>query len=108
MADIANSGGERRAAHQRLSTGGLARWARACATHPRRVFLSWLAILAGLIVLVVTVGGALKDVFEIPGSDTQKAIDLIESEFSSEQGAVLNLVFAAPPGQRLDTPERKA
>ena len=84
MAEIANSGGERRAAHERLSTGALARWARACATHPRRVFLSWLGILAALIVLVVTVGGALKDVFEIPGSDTQKAIDLIESQFISE------------------------
>ncbi len=54
------------------------------------------------------IGGSLKDEFEIPGSDTQKATDLIESEFSSEQGAVLNLVFAAPEGQRLDTPERKA
>ena len=43
-----------------------------------------------------------------PGSDTQKATDLIESEFASEQGGVLNLVFAAPAGQRLDTPERKA
>ena len=108
MTESAIGGEERRAAHERLSTGALARWARACATHPRRVFLSWLAILAGLIVLVFTVGGALKDVFEIPGSDTQKATDLIESQFTSEQGAVLNLVFAAPPGQRLDTPQRKA
>ena len=57
--------------------------------------------------LVATVGGSLKDEFEIPGSDTQKATDLIESEFASEQGGVLNLVFAAPEGERLDTPERK-
>ena len=57
-----------------------------------------------LIVLVATVGGSLKDEFEIPGSDTQKATDLIEAEFASEQGAVLNLVFAAPEGERLDTP----
>ena len=68
----------------------------------------WLAITAGLIVLVATVGGGLKDQFEIPGSDAQKATDLIESQFASEQGSVLNLVFAAPEGQRLDTPERKA
>ena len=40
-------------------------------------------------------GGSLKDEFEIPGSDSQRAIDLIESEFASEQGAVMNLVFAA-------------
>jgi RND superfamily putative drug exporter len=108
MAEKLISGRERRSAHERLATGALARWARACATHPWRVVAAWLAILAGLIVLVITVGGALKDVFEIPGSDTQKATDLIESEFSSEQGAVLNLVFAAPAGQRLDSPERKA
>ena len=33
-----------------------------------------------------------------PGSDTQKAVDLIEAEFASEQGAVLNIVLAAPGG----------
>ena len=98
----------RRAAHERLSTGALAGWMRACASHPWRVVLSWLGIVALLIVLVGTVGGSLKDEFEIPGSDTQRATDLIEAEFASEQGAVLNLVFAAPEGERLDTPERKA
>jgi putative drug exporter of the RND superfamily len=99
---------DRRAAHERLSTGALARWARACATHPWRVVFGWIGIVVLLVVLVATVGGSLKDEFEIPGSDTQKATDLIEKEFVSEQGGVLNLVFAAPPGQRLDTPERKA
>src|SRR6266498_5994824 len=100
--------GERRAAHERLATGALARWTRACATHPWRVVFGWVGIVVLLIVLVGTVGGQLRDKFEIPGSDTQKATDLIESEFASEQGGVLNLVFAVPPGQRLDTPERKA
>src|SRR5215216_6013353 len=98
----------RRAAHERLATGALARWHRRCATHPWRVVGAWVGIVAGLIVLVATVGGSLKDEFEIPGSDTQKATDLIEAEFASEQGGVLNLVFAAPEGQRLDTPKRKA
>ena len=99
---------DRLAAHERLSTGGLARWMRWCANNPWKVVLGWVAIIAALIVLVATVGGSLKDEFEIPGSDTQKATDLIESEFASEQGSVLNLVFAAPEGERLDTPERKA
>jgi putative drug exporter of the RND superfamily len=98
---------DRRAAHERLSTGALAGWYRACASHPWRVIISSLGAIAALIVLVGAIGGSLKDEFEIPGSDTQKATDLIESEFASEQGGVLNLVFAAPPGQRLDTPERK-
>jgi RND superfamily putative drug exporter len=99
---------ERRLAHERLSTGALARWARACASHPWRVIAGWIGIVAVLIVLVGTVGGSLKDEFEIPGSDTQRATDLIEKEFAEEQGGVLNLVFAAPEGQRLDTPERKS
>src|SRR5215218_2533379 len=87
---------ERRAAHERLATGALARWTRACATHPKRVLAAWVGIIAVLIVLVGTVGGSLRDEFEIPGSDTQKATDLIETEFTSEQGGVLNVVFAAP------------
>ena len=40
-------------------------------------------------------------------SDTQRATDLIESEFAEEQGGVLNVVFAAPEGEQLDTPERR-
>ena len=100
--------GERRLAHQRLATGGLARWMRMCATHPWRVVLSWVGIIVALIVLVGTVGGSLKDEFSIPGSDTQRATDLIEAEFVEEQGGVLNLVFAAPEGERLDTSERRA
>src|SRR5687767_8641147 len=102
------SGRGRQAAHERLATGGLARWARMCATHPWRVVFGWIGIVVLLVVLVATVGGSLKDEFDIPGSDTQKATDLIETEFASEQGGVLNIVFAAPPGERLDTAERKA
>jgi RND superfamily putative drug exporter len=102
------TGSDRLAAHERLSTGALARWMRACASHPWRVVFSWVGIIAVLVVLVGAVGGGLRDEFKIPGSDTQKATDLIESQFASEQGSVLNIVFAAPAGQRLDTPARKA
>ncbi|MGZ8701909.1 MAG: MMPL family transporter [Gaiellaceae bacterium] len=95
-------------AHERLSTGALARWTRMMASHPWRVIGAWLAIMAVLIGMVVTFGGELRDEFDIPGSDTQKATDLIEAEFAEEQGGVLNVVFAAPPGERLDTAERRA
>jgi RND superfamily putative drug exporter len=99
---------ERLSAHERLATGALARWMRMCANNPWRVVVIWIAIIASLIFLVATIGGSLRDEFSIPGSDTQKATDLIEAEFASEQGAVLNIVFAAPAGERLDTPARKA
>jgi RND superfamily putative drug exporter len=99
--------GDRRAAHERRSSGALASWARACTNHPWRVVGSWIAIVIILVGLVMTVGGELRDEFTIPGSETQAATDLIESQFASEQGGVLNVVFAAPAGQRLDTPERR-
>jgi RND superfamily putative drug exporter len=99
---------DRLAAHERLSSGALASWMRMNASHPWRVIVIWLAIIAALIFTVGAFGGSLKDEFSIPGSDTQKATDLIESEFAEEQGGVLNLVFAAPPGETLDTPERRA
>jgi len=103
------TGDGRLAAHERLSTGALASWMRACANHPWRVVITWVGIIAGLILLVATVGGELKDEFAIPGSETQKATDLIEAEFAAEQGGVLNIVFAAPEGERLDEPAaRKA
>src|SRR3954464_3314184 len=95
-------------ANERLSSGTLARWGRFCANHPWRLVGGWVGIIALLVVPVAAVGGGRRDEFEIPGSDTQKATDLIESQFASEQGAVLNIVFAAPEGQRLDTPARKA
>jgi putative drug exporter of the RND superfamily len=100
--------GERRAAHERLSTGGLASLMRAFAAHPWRVVIAWLGIIAALIVLVGSIGGSLKDEFSIPGSDTQRATDLIEAEFVEEQGGVLNVVLAAPEGERLDAPQYKA
>src|SRR3954447_11025107 len=98
---------ERLSAHERLATGALARWMRMCANNPWRVVVTWLGIIAALIVLVATIGGSLRDEFTIPGSDTQRETDLIEAEVASEQGPVLNIVFAAPEGERLDTPERK-
>ena len=106
--DETPNGNGRQLAHERLATGAWAGWARACAVHPRRVLLSWLGIVVILIALVATVGGGLRDEFEIPGSDTQRATDLIEQEFATEQGGVLNVVFAAPEGERLDTDDRKA
>ena len=100
--------GGRLSAHERLATGSLARWTRYCAEHPWRVIVTWIGIITALVVLVATIGGSLRDEFSIPGSDTQRATDLIEAEFAAEQGGVLNLVFAAPDGERLDTPEREA
>src|SRR4051794_21643581 len=95
---------ERRIAH----SGGLARLAGHCARHPWRVVSTWLGVVVALIALNAAFHGKLINDFKIPGSDTQKATDLIDAKFGGQKGAALRVVVAAPPGRRLDTPARTA
>ena len=91
---------EQRVAH----TGALARIAGACAQHPWRVIGGWLAVFVLLIGLNAAFHGKLINDFKIPGSDTQKATDLITAKFGAHKGAALRVVLAAPSGHRLDSP----
>jgi putative drug exporter of the RND superfamily len=100
-ADLAR---EKHVAH----SGGLARWAGHCARHPWRVISTWGVILVALIGLNVAFHGTLVNDFKIPGSDVQKATDLINAKFGGQKGAALRVVVAAPQGQQLNTPVRVA
>ncbi len=93
---------EERIAH----SGGFARWTRFCANHPWRVVSTWIGIFVVLIGLNAAFHGTLVNTFTIPGSDVQKATDLINAKFGGQKGAALRVVLAAPPGERLDTPQR--
>ena len=95
---------ERRVAH----SGALARFAGHCAHHPWRVISTWLAIFVVLAGLNAAFHGTLINDFNIPGSDVQKATNLINAKFGGQKGAALRVVVAAPPGQRLDTPQGRA
>jgi RND superfamily putative drug exporter len=93
---------ERRIAHE----GWLAGIAGACARRPWRVVGGWVAIVFALVGLNVAFHGKLINDFKIPGSDTQKAFDLITAKFGAEKGAALRVVLAAPAGERLDSGAR--
>jgi putative drug exporter of the RND superfamily len=95
---------QRRVAH----TGFQARMTGHFARHPWRVILTWIAVFVVLGGLNAAYHGTLINDFNLPGTDVQKATDLINAKFPVQQGAALRVVVAAPPGQRLDTPQRKA
>ncbi len=95
---------ERRLAH----TGLLARMVGWCAGHPWRVIGGWVALIVLLFGLQGPLAGELRDDFKVPGTDFQKATDLITEKFSGQSGAALRVVLAAPDGERLDTPARSA
>ena len=102
LADARRADEERRIAHE----GALARFAGRCARHPWRVVATWLGVVVVLIGLNAAFHGKLINDFKIPGSDTQKATDLITAKFGAEKGAALRIVVAAPSGQRVDTQAR--
>ena len=114
MQDVNADGGQPRAgesieAEKRIAhSGALARWAGHCARHPKRVVFTWLGVFVLLIGLNAAFHGKLINDFKIPGSDTQKATDLITAKFGAEKGAALRVVLAAPAGQRADTAARSA
>ena len=91
----------------RTATGALAGFARACASHPWRVVGGW--FVATLILIGLTIGfhGKLQNEFKLPGSDTQRASDLLKEKFPDQNGSSLSFVIQAPAGERIDTPQRK-
>ena len=92
----------------RHHTGLLSRIATSQASHPKRT------VFGGLFVFIVIcflafgpVKGTLENKFVIPGSDAQKATDLLKDRFGARNGAILQVVFNSPEG-KLATPERRA
>src|SRR5206468_6970663 len=86
--------------------GGAGALRRTVRPPPWRVVGTWLGIVVVLIGLNAAFHGKLINDFKIPGSDTQKATDLITEKFGAQKGAALRVVVAAPNGQRADTPAR--
>jgi putative drug exporter of the RND superfamily len=74
----------------------LQRLARFCYRRRRLVLLGWVVVLVGLVALNSTAGGKFLDEFELPGSDSQDAFDLMESKgFDTRAGFGGQIVFQA-------------
>ncbi|GLH99818.1 MMPL family transporter [Phytohabitans aurantiacus] len=71
---------------------------------------AWLAVLAAALIGAFALSGPTQDSFSIPGTQSQKAIDLLAERFpqASAGGATARVVFAAPDGQTLSKPAYKA
>jgi RND superfamily putative drug exporter len=76
--------------------------------HRRAVLGAWLAVLIGVGALSGAFGGATSDAFSIPGTESQKAMDLLEERFPQQSGSSARLVFASEGEAPLTDPEQRA
>jgi RND superfamily putative drug exporter len=75
----------------------------------RRVVLAgWLALLVAVGVLAAAFGGTKSNKFEVPGTESQQAQELLEQKYPAASGTYARVVFAAPAGESLKDAENAA
>ncbi|MGO9902578.1 MAG: MMPL family transporter [Solirubrobacteraceae bacterium] len=82
----------------------LARW---CIAHRRRVVVTWVLVAILTSVLVQAVGRQYASVFSLPGTQSQRALDLLKRDFRTQSGDVDTVVFRVAHGT-IDAPAVRA
>jgi RND superfamily putative drug exporter len=65
------------------------------------VIAGWVVIIVTLAALAAAFKGPTSDAFTIPGTESQRALDVLAKEFPGTGGATARIVVAAPPGHTL-------
>ena len=81
----------------------ITRW---CLAHRRIVIVGWIVILIGTVALASGAGTAYKNVFQLPGTESQRARDLLEQRFPQRSGDSDQIVFHVGSGTLRDAPAR--
>ncbi len=74
--------------------------------HPWRVIAAWVMVAFAVVMLNQSAGGQPDDDFRLPGSESQRAADLIQDRFPQQTLYASNVIFHSPEG--LTSPETKA
>jgi putative drug exporter of the RND superfamily len=75
--------------------------AMASARHPWRTFASWVLALVALVVLASSAGGTFTDDFSSPGSQSAKALELLDESFPEAAKGTALVVLEAEDGATL-------
>src|SRR3989442_4380764 len=70
----------------------LARWTMA---HRRIVVIGWITLAVGILAASSSVGTRAASNFALPGTDSQRAIDLLQQRFPAQAGDADQIVFRA-------------
>jgi uncharacterized membrane protein YdfJ with MMPL/SSD domain len=69
--------------------------------HKRRVVAAWVVVLGLVIASAAAFSGKTSDKFTVPGTESQRAQELLEQKYPAASGAYARMVFAAPEGEKL-------
>src|SRR5438270_12706135 len=78
------------------------RLAGACTAHPWRTFFTWLLALVVIQVVAGSVGKKEISSFRLPGTESQRAYDLLAAHFPAAKGDTDQLVYRARSGTLRD------
>src|ERR1700712_1863592 len=76
--------------------------------HRRIVAVVWVLILGALVVGSQSVNATTSNSFSVPGTEGQRALDLLAKKFPGTGGANARIVFAAAKGHTLAEPQYEA
>jgi RND superfamily putative drug exporter len=74
----------------------------------KKVLLGWMAVLAVVIASAAAFSGQFSEKFEVPGTESQRAQDLLYEKYPGAGGASARVVYRAPEGQTLTNERNKA
>jgi putative drug exporter of the RND superfamily len=83
----------------------IARWTMA---HRRTVVIAWVVATVGIFAASSSLGTKTASSFTLPGTDSQRAVDLLQSHFPAEAGDADQIVFHAKTGKLTDQADRAA
>jgi len=73
-----------------------------CVRHKFIVIAVWLVVFIALAAVSATLGQNTSDNLTLPGTDSQKATDLLNKNFPQQANGTVPVVFVAPSGHKLD------
>jgi uncharacterized membrane protein YdfJ with MMPL/SSD domain len=81
---------------------------RFCATHALPVVLAWILLAAGLVAALSAAGSMTTNNLSLPGTESQKASDLLAAKFPPQQNGSNPFVFHVSRGKVTDSANKSA
>ncbi len=88
--------------------GALYRLGKFCTAHALPVLLAWIVLAVGVVGVMSAVGSMTTNDLSLPGTESQKATDLLAAKFPPQQNGSNPIVFHVSKGKLTDSADKNA